>query len=340
MIRPVLQFPDRRLKAPAVPMRRSGAAARRLARDLQDTARAHPRTVGLAATQIGVMWRMVYVDCSDHPRVPGAPPPMWLIDPVVERREGSEVGREGCLSLPDITANVRRATAIRVRALGLDGAPLTYEAEGFEARVILHEIDHLDGILILDRVASLARDVFPRASGRGRRRGGADPVARAETLARVAHAGQAYGADPYATHLEAVVGVLGEAGVADPELVAAAWLHDVVEDTGVRLDDLRAEFGERVAAIVGAVSLAPGLPSHVARPDSWSRVAATPSAVLVKLADRVANVRAGGPRTERYREEQPRFRAVLHRADPGPDGAAPAARLWAALEDAFRGGGV
>jgi peptide deformylase len=94
---------------------------------------------------------------------------MWLVDPVLIAAEGAEVGREGCLSLPDITANVRRATRIEVRALDLDGAERRIRAEGFEARVILHEMDHLDGVLILDRVASLLLDVFPRVR-RTRRR--------------------------------------------------------------------------------------------------------------------------------------------------------------------------
>ncbi len=162
MVREVLRYPDPRLKTPAIPIRRVGPAARRLAEDLRDTARAFPRTVGLAAPQIGAPWRMAYVDCTGHKRVPEAQGPLWLLDPVVVEREGAEVGREGCLSLPDITANVRRATTIAVRALDLDGRERIVRADGFEARAVLHEIDHLDGILILDRVASLLLDVFPR----------------------------------------------------------------------------------------------------------------------------------------------------------------------------------
>ena len=162
MIREVLRYPDRRLKTPAVPVRRPGAATRRLARDLEDTARSFPRTVGLAAPQIGALWRVAFVDCTGHPKAPDAQGPMWLVDPVLVRREGAEIGREGCLSLPDITANVRRPTRISVRTLDLDGREREIRAEGFEARVILHEMDHLDGVLILDRVASLALDVFPR----------------------------------------------------------------------------------------------------------------------------------------------------------------------------------
>ena len=71
--------------------------------------------------------------------------------------EGSEVGREGCLSIPELTANVRRATAVTVEAEGV-----RVEAEGFEARALQHEIDHLDGLLFLDRVESLEADVFQR----------------------------------------------------------------------------------------------------------------------------------------------------------------------------------
>ena len=162
MIRDVLRFPDRRLKSPSVPIAGLGPAARRLADDLRDTARHHPRTVGLAAPQIGSPWRMVYVDCTDHPRVPDAAGPTWMVNPVVERADGAEVGREGCLSLPEITANVSRPTGITVSFVDLEGELRRIDAAGFAARVILHEIDHLDGILILDRVASLALDVFPR----------------------------------------------------------------------------------------------------------------------------------------------------------------------------------
>lgn len=162
MVRDVLRFPDRRLKAPAVPVRRPGAAARRLARDLEDTARHYPRTVGLAAPQIGAPWRMAFVDCTGHPKVPDPLGPLILVDPVLVEASGSVVGREGCLSLPEITANVRRAEEIAVRFLDLDGGEHTVRTSGFEARVVLHEMDHLDGVLILDRVASLLLDVFPR----------------------------------------------------------------------------------------------------------------------------------------------------------------------------------
>jgi len=162
VVREVLRYPDRRLKLRCAPVGRPGPAARRLADDLVETAAAYPRTVGIAAPQVGALWRMAYVDCTGHKKVPDAQGPIWLIDPVVLEAEGDEVGREGCLSLPDITANVRRAARVAVEATGLDGARRRIDSRGFEARVILHEIDHLHGVLILDRVASLALDVFPR----------------------------------------------------------------------------------------------------------------------------------------------------------------------------------
>lgn len=162
MVREVLRYPDRRLKLPTASIGRPGPAAHRLAADLVETAASFPRTIGIAAPQVGELWRMAYVDCTGHPKVPDAQGPLWLIDPVVDEAEGEAIGREGCLSLPEITANVRRATRIVVTATDLDGTRRRIDAAGFEARVILHEMDHLDGILILDRVASLSLDVFPR----------------------------------------------------------------------------------------------------------------------------------------------------------------------------------
>jgi peptide deformylase len=135
---------------------------------LAETAGSYPRTTGIAAPQVGELWRVCIIDCTGHPKVPAPHRPLVMVNPVVRAWSGAEIGREGCLSLPDITANVERATHVEVAFQDLAGAHCTVRAEGFEARVILHEMDHLDGVLILDRVASLALDVFPRRS-RGRR---------------------------------------------------------------------------------------------------------------------------------------------------------------------------
>jgi peptide deformylase len=159
----VLRLPDPVLKARARDLADGELElARRVAEDLLDTMRAHPRCVGLAAPQIGELVRLVAVDCTDHPRAPDAAGLLLLMNPRIVEREGEEVAREGCLSIPELTANVRRSVAIAVEAVSVDGDPVALRSEGFEARCIQHELDHLDGILFLDRVDSLSRDVFRR----------------------------------------------------------------------------------------------------------------------------------------------------------------------------------
>jgi len=161
VVREVLVHPDPRLKQVATHIDPGGRAPE-LAADLVDTMRGGPRCVGVAAPQIGELVRMVVVDCSTHPKAPENHGLLVLLNPVVVVSSGSEIGREGCLSIPEITANVRRATVVTVDATDPAGSPLRIDAQGFEARALLHEIDHLDGVLILDRVASLDTDVFRR----------------------------------------------------------------------------------------------------------------------------------------------------------------------------------
>jgi peptide deformylase len=138
----------------------------RVAGDLLDTMRANTGCVGLAATQLGELVRMVVVDVTENRKTTACNGLMLLVNPVVVSGSGQEVGREGCLSIPHLTANVRRATEIVVRAVTPDGDPVEIATEGFEARCLLHEIDHLDGILFLDRVDSLTADVFRRKTYR------------------------------------------------------------------------------------------------------------------------------------------------------------------------------
>jgi peptide deformylase len=154
-VREVLLYPDRALKEVAVAAQAD--EAERVGRDLLDTMRSHPRCVGLAAPQLGELVRVIVVDVSEHPKAESSSGLLLLANPRVVESEGSEVAREGCLSIPDLTANVRRPT----RAV-IEHADGRVECEGFEARCVLHEIDHLDGILFLDRVESLVDDVFRR----------------------------------------------------------------------------------------------------------------------------------------------------------------------------------
>lgn len=156
-VRPIAVYPARILKQVAAPAQAD--EAERVAADLVETMRAHERCVGLAAPQIGDLVRIVAVDVSGHPKAETSNGLVVLVNPRVVVAEGSEVAREGCLSIPDLTANVRRATRIVVAHAGGD-----VECLGFEARCVQHELDHLDGILFLDRVESLVDDVFRRRS--------------------------------------------------------------------------------------------------------------------------------------------------------------------------------
>jgi peptide deformylase len=124
--------------------------------------RSFPRCVGIAAPQIDELVRIVVVDVTDHPKATACHGELVLVNPVVVSSAGAEVAREGCLSIPDLTANVRRATHAVIEGRDAAGETRSVETEGFEARCLLHEIDHLDGILFLDRVDSLATDVFQR----------------------------------------------------------------------------------------------------------------------------------------------------------------------------------
>ena len=129
----------------------------RVAADLVDTMDSFGHCVGLAATQLGEMVRMVAVDVTAHKKATGSNGRLVLVNPRVVASSGAEVGREGCLSIPELTADVRRATAITVESAGG-----VIRSEGFEARCLQHELDHLDGLLFLDRVDSLTADVFRR----------------------------------------------------------------------------------------------------------------------------------------------------------------------------------
>jgi peptide deformylase len=161
----VLRYPHPALKQEAAAVTDPGLAARVTA-DLIATMEAHEGCVGLAAPQIGEAVRIVVVDVTGHRRATQAHGLLALVNPIVSRESGGEVAREGCLSIPDLTANVRRATDIAIEAVTPEGARVEIETEGFEARCLLHEIDHLDGKLFLDRVDSLKRDVFRRKNYR------------------------------------------------------------------------------------------------------------------------------------------------------------------------------
>ncbi len=158
----ILTYPDERLKRISEPVERFDDELRAFIADLEETMRAGPGGVGIAAPQVGRIQRVVIVDCS----VTRKPVPnhgkLILINPEVLSWEGMEVGREGCMSVPDYTGNVIRATGLTLAAQNQHGEQLELEFEGFEARAVQHEMDHLDGMLFLDRLVSRRNDLFRR----------------------------------------------------------------------------------------------------------------------------------------------------------------------------------
>ena len=163
MIRPVLLVPDARLSQPCAPVTRFDQELRTLALDLEATMRAGRGSVGVAACQVGEMVRVCVVDTSNHRKFGAQSQGLFiLVNPVIVAREGERTGREGCMSLPDFTANVSRAQKVVVAYQDVNGMAREITCHDFEAVAMQHEIDHLDGILFLERVNNLRTDVFPR----------------------------------------------------------------------------------------------------------------------------------------------------------------------------------
>jgi peptide deformylase len=163
-VRRVVRIPARVLKQPAEPV--GDQLDDSLVVDLIDTMRASPACVGLAAPQIGVPKRVIVVDVSEHPKATVCHGLTVVVDPLVIHSTGRKVGREGCMSVPDLTADVARAISVVVQGTSGDGERVVLATEGLEACAFQHEMDHLDGMLILDRVESLATDVFRRTTYR------------------------------------------------------------------------------------------------------------------------------------------------------------------------------
>ena len=160
----IITYPDARLKQVADDVVSFDSELKTFIQNLEETMAAGPSGVGIAATQVGVMQRIVIVDVSNYPRLKNAKNHghLVLINPEISDWQGMKKGREGCMSVPDFTGNVIRAENIVLSALDENGIPHEYEMEGFEARAVQHEIDHLDGLLFLDRLVSRRNDVFKR----------------------------------------------------------------------------------------------------------------------------------------------------------------------------------
>ena len=157
----ILTYPDPRLERIATPVENFDDELRAFIVDLEETRCAGPGAVGIASPQVDRNQRIVIVDISSKPKFPNHGH-LVLINPEITEWEGFSVGREGCLSVPDFTGNVIRAERIALEACDVRGGRQQYVCEGFEARAIQHEIDHLDGLLFLDRLVSRRNDLFRR----------------------------------------------------------------------------------------------------------------------------------------------------------------------------------
>src|SRR5580692_1643621 len=175
----ILEYPDPRLRKKAAPVTVVDDALRQLADNMLETMYG-ARGVGLAATQVDVHKRLIVLDISDM-----RDQPLVLINPELLKAEGSGPGEEGCLSLPGIYDKLTRATHIRVRALGRDGAPFEMDAEGMLAVCIQHEMDHLEGKLFVDYLSELKRQLIRRRleKERKQRSTGRDSHASARSVA-------------------------------------------------------------------------------------------------------------------------------------------------------------
>lgn len=157
VIRPVVTAPDPVLSTPCQDVDPCDPQVVQLAADLLATMDVSPGCVGLAANQVGVGWRVFSLDVSAHPKTRTCHGRFVLVNPRVEQASRNEKAREGCMSVPDFTGDVKRATRLTVVGqLPGSGVDVTITTDAFEARALQHEIDHLDGFLFLDRVVSAA----------------------------------------------------------------------------------------------------------------------------------------------------------------------------------------
>jgi peptide deformylase len=160
---PIIEFPDPRLRTVARPVKEVDTRIRQLIDDMFETMYAAPG-IGLAATQVDVHERLLVLDVSEEKTHP-----LVFINPEILDSEGSQVYQEGCLSVPGIYADVKRAEKIRVRALDRDGQAFDIEADGLLAVCIQHEMDHLAGKVFVDYLSPLKRELVRKKLAKQRR---------------------------------------------------------------------------------------------------------------------------------------------------------------------------
>lgn len=163
-VKDVLIYPDSRLKLACDTIEEYDDSTFELLHDLVDTMVDAGHSVGVAAPQIGVNMRAAVVDVSNSKlgkkqKNHGL---LQMVNPQILERSGSQIVREGCMSVPDYTGNVTRAEEIVIQFTDENQKRQVFQAEGFEAIAIQHELDHLDGLLFIDRVSSIKSDLFRR----------------------------------------------------------------------------------------------------------------------------------------------------------------------------------
>jgi len=152
----IVKYPDPILRDKSIPVDQVDESIRNLASNMLETMYAAPG-VGLAAPQVGISKRMVVIDIANDPQNRN---PLIFINPRITYSEGDAVGEEGCLSIPEGYGDVHRFRLIKVEFLDLAGRACEWTAEDFLARVIQHEVDHLEGILFIDRMSKIKRDLL------------------------------------------------------------------------------------------------------------------------------------------------------------------------------------
>ena len=167
-LRPVLQFPDPRLKRVSKPIAKITDEIRALAGDMLEVMYDEPG-IGLAAPQVGEPVRLFVMD-TNWTEEGSERSPIVVVNPEIVEREGTITWNEGCLSVPDFQAEVERAARVRLRGQDLDGQPFEEEATELRAVCIQHEIDHLDGILFIDRISRLKRSLYVQKRKKALRR--------------------------------------------------------------------------------------------------------------------------------------------------------------------------
>ncbi len=154
----IIKYPNPILKEVSAPVAEITPEVSSFIDDMTETMHEGPGCA-LAAVQLGRLERIIIVEVGEKFTNNGL---IVLINPIIISESGRTKGREGCLSIPEFTANIKRAKRVQVKGLAPDGAERIIEAEGFEARALQHELDHLDGILFIDRITDMKRDLFKR----------------------------------------------------------------------------------------------------------------------------------------------------------------------------------